>query len=288
MIRVFDAHADTPYELWIRKEHLAKSTCHIDEEKAKVFSHYEQVFAFCSLVGSKWEITKEEFQECYEYFLRELKDQKTIHPHLSIEGAECIDCDPERIAALSQEGFVMSTLTWNADNELAGWHKSEKGLTDKGRAYVHSAQEHGVLIDVSHLSDTGFWDIMKVTRGPIVASHSNCRALWQTGRNLTDDQLRAIAETGGVVGLNLYTAFLGKDVTFDTLRRHLDHILELCGPRHICLGGDLDGCDVLPAGFRDVTSYCDLHSYLSRHGYGEELLDALFYSNLQALVGRGR
>ena len=287
MIRVFDAHADTPYELWIRKEHIHQSTCHIDAQKAKVFSEYHQVFAFCSLVGSKWEITKEEFADCYAYFRRELEQQNTIHPHLSIEGAECIDCDPDAIAALSKEGFVMSTLTWNADNSLAGWHKSDKGLTDRGVAYVHSAQENQVLIDVSHLSDIAFWDLMKVTRGPIVASHSNCRALWETTRNLTDDQLRAIAETGGVVGLNLYTAFLGKDVDFQTLRRHLEHVLEICGPKHICLGGDLDGCDVLPKGFKDVTSYCDLHAYLKEHGYDDALLDALFYSNLNALIGRG-
>lgn len=287
MIRVFDAHADTPYELWIRKEHLADSSCHIDARKARVFSHYEQVFAFCSLVGSKWEITKEEFQDCYRYFRKELEQQSAIHAHLSIEGAECIDCDPEVIAELSDEGFVMSTLTWNADNALAGWHKSDKGLTDRGKAYVRSAQEQGVLIDVSHLSEVAFWDLMKVTRAPIVASHSNCRAVWDHSRNLTDDQLRALAETGGVVGLNLYTAFLGQNVDFDTLRSHLDHILQICGPKHICLGGDLDGCDVLPKGFKDVTSYCDLYAYLQAHGYDKDLLERLFYDNLHSLIGRG-
>lgn len=284
MIRVFDSHADTPYELWVRKEHILDSSCHIDVRKAKEFAHYEQVFAFCSLAGSKWEISKEEFLACYRYFLEELKTQDVIHAHFSIEGAEAIDCDPEQIAALSREGFVMSTLTWNSDNALAGWHKSDKGLTDRGIAYVHSAQENSVLIDVSHLSEKGFWDLVKVTRGPIVASHSNCRAIWDHSRNLTDDQLRAIAETDGVVGLNLYAAFLGEDPDFDTLRRHLDHIIEVCGPRHICLGGDLDGCEELPKGFRNVSDYCSLYQYLRQHGYDRPLLEQLFDSNLRRLI----
>lgn len=284
MIRVFDAHADTPYELWIRKEHLLDSSCHIDARKAAGFSHYEQVFAFCSLAGSKWEISKEEFQDCYHYFLQEVKTQDVVKAHFSIEGAEAIDCDPEQIAALSQEGFVMSTLTWNADNALAGWHKSEKGLTDLGRAYVRSAQENGVLIDVSHLSEVAFWDLMKVTKAPIVASHSNCRAVWDHSRNLTDDQLRAIGDTGGVVGMNLYSAFLGKDPDFDTLRRHLDHILQICGPRHICLGGDLDGCEDLPKGFHNVSDYHKLYSYLQEQGYSTELLEQFYDSNLRGLI----
>ncbi len=285
MIRLFDSHADTPYELWIRKERLDANTCHIDKQKAKDYKEYRQVFAFCSLIGSKWEITKEEFHECYNYFLECLQGQDFVHPYLSIEGPEVIDCDPEKIAELKKDNFVMSTLTWNHDNDLAGFHKSEKGLTDRGQAYVRSAQEAGILMDVSHLSETAFWDLMRVTRGPILASHSNCRQIWDTTRNLTNDQLRAITETGGLVGLNLYVPFLGKDADFDTLLRHLEHMLQICGENHVCLGGDLDGCDILPAGFKDLSDYSNFYTFLKGKGYGEDLLDRIFYSNLHSLIG---
>ena len=287
MIRIFDAHADTPYELWIRKEHLKNNTCHIAEEKASMFSDYRQVFAFCSLAGSKWAISKDEFYDCYSYFLRELNDQQFLSAHLSIEGPEIIDCDPEQIAALSQKGFVMSTLTWNADNSLAGFHRSEKGLTDLGRAFVKSAQSSGVYIDVSHLSEAAFWDLMKVTQKPIVASHSNCRRIWDHSRNLTDDQLRAITDTDGLVGLNLYVPFLGERADFTVMLRHLEHMLELCGAEHICLGGDLDGCEILPEGFADLSGYASFYEFLHGKGFDEELLDKLFYRNLaQRIEGR--
>lgn len=282
-LRLFDAHCDTAYELWRRKESLCRNSCHIDLEKAKVFSQYAQVFAFCSLAGSRWELTKDDFQNCLAYFQKELSTQNRIQAFFSLEGPEIVDCDPEALAQLRQHGFVMTTLTWNADNVLAGWHQSEKGLTEQGKAFVRSAREQGIYIDVSHLSEKAFWDLAEVTEKPILASHSNCRSLWDHSRNLTDDQLRVIAQSGGVVGLNLYVPFLGERASFETMRRHLEHMLSLCGEQHVALGGDLDGCDELPEGFSDLSDYGSFHEYLSAKGYGERLLDGIFYSNLSRL-----
>ncbi len=284
MMKLFDAHADTPYELWRKKEHLSRNPCHIDLEKASAFAQYAQVFAFCSLAGTKWELSQTDFRACLGNFQTEIANQTKIKAYLSIEGAEVIGCDPETLTELRSQGFVMSTLTWNADNTLAGWHRSQKGLTEQGKDYVKTAQDLDILIDVSHLSDRAFWDLMKVTQKPIVASHSNCRGIWEHSRNLTDAQLRALAETGGAVGLNLYTDFLGEGASFETMRRHLEHMLDLCGERHVCLGGDLDGCDLLPEGFSDVSGYADFYAYLKGCGYSTSLLDGIFYDNLHQLI----
>lgn len=284
MIRLFDAHADTPFELWRKREVLAKNTCHIDLEKCREFAEYRQIFAFCSLAGTKWELGEDDFLDSYNKFQNEIKNQSKIDPYFSIEGPEIIDFDPQKLDRLN---ICMSTLTWNADNVLAGCHMSENGMTDRGRAYVKDAQELGVIIDVSHLSEKAFWDLIRVTRKPICASHSNCRALWEHSRNLTDDQLRAIAETDGVVGLNLYVGFLGQTANFETLHRHLEHMLGLCGEKHVCLGGDLDGCDPLPIGFSHVGNYNDFYRYLFEAGYDEGLLDKIFYSNLMRLMEEG-
>lgn len=284
MIRLFDAHADTPFELWRKKEKLLKNTCHIDLEKCKEFSEYRQIFAFCSLVGTKWELSEDDFMDSFNMFQNELENQSKIYPYFSIEGPEIIGFDPENLVKCN---ISMSTLTWNEDNVLAGCHMSEKGITERGRAYVHDAQELDVIVDVSHLSEKSFWNLMRITKKPICASHSNCRALWEHTRNLTDDQLRAIAETDGVVGLNLYVGFLGETADFETLRRHLEHMLALCGETHVCLGGDLDGCDPLPTGFSHVGNYTDFYRYLFEAGYDEDLLDRIFYSNLMRLVKEG-
>ena len=146
------------------------------------------------------------------------------------------------------------------------------------------AQASGILIDVSHLSEKSFWDLIRITRQPILASHSNCRSLCDHSRNLTDDQLRAIAETGGTVGLNLYPPFLGERADFDCLRRHLEHMLRLCGEHHVALGGDLDGCDSLPVGMTGIDDYSLLVSALVKLGFSEQSVQNILYDNLMKVV----
>lgn len=291
--------------LWTEKQPLLQNTCHVDLVKASLFHAYAQVFAFCSYAGmtDRMPCTQEEYLTIPLKTLREevernseriafaqnaaqiyeLNGQGKIAALLSIEGPEVIGCDSECLPDLRKEGFCMSTLTWNADNALAGCHGGSQGLTDRGRAYVKAAQENGILIDVSHLSDAAFWDLVDITDKPILASHSNCRAICYHSRNLTDDQLRAIADTGGTVGLNLYQPFLGENADFETLQKHLEHMLRLCGETHVSLGGDLDGCDILPQGFHDLADYAKFYEYLQDCGYSETLLNCIFYDNLYRL-----
>ena len=125
---------------------------------------------------------------------------------------------------------------------------------------------------------------MDCTQAPILASHSNSRALCGCTRNLTDDQLRALSQAGGTVGLNLYPPFLGGKADFDTLRAHLEHMLTLCGEDHVALGGDLDGCDELARGFTDVSSWASFYAYLQAAGYPADLLDRIFFRNLLQLL----
>lgn len=301
MIRLFDGHCDTAYELWKRNESLRRNTCHISLEKAAALDAYAQVFAFCSNAGTgadaeallkeplavlRREVAQNPqhiaFARTKDDILRTISEGKTA-ALLSVEGAEVIGCDPDRLSWLSEQGFCMTTLTWNADNALAGCHASERGLSELGKAFVRQAQALGILIDVSHLGERAFWDLINITQKPILASHSNARALLDYSRNLTDDQLRAIAETGGTVGLNLFPPFLGENAGFETLRRHLEHLLRVCGENHVALGGDLDGCDVLADGFTDVASYPSFYRYLASCGYPEALLERIFFTNLLQL-----
>ncbi len=302
-LSLFDAHCDTAFELWRRKEGLEENSCHISLNKARNYGAYAQIFAFCSLSGYdlpfptqelltkplemlRWEVEKHAdrigFARDREEILR-LNQEGKVAAMLSIEGPELIGCEPDRLWELKNQGFCMSTLTWNADNALAGFHESDRGLSEQGRAYVKAARELGIYIDVSHLGEASFWDLTEITEKPILASHSNCRDLCNHSRNLSDDQLKAIAQSGGVVGLNLYVSFLGERADFDTLHRHLEHMLKLCGEKHVCLGGDLDGCEELPQGFRSVADYGSFYGYLKGKGYEESLLADIFYNNLLAL-----
>ena len=303
-LRLFDAHCDTAYELWHRGEWLDRSSCCIDLEKAAGFDAYAQIFAFCSYAGCDvgerdllWKplaYLHAEIERNLERIaiadspnaVQRLTQTGKIAALLSVEGAEVIDCKPEALATLREAGIIMTTLTWNADNALAGFHGSTEGLTRQGTDFVREAQHLGIAVDVSHLSEAAFWDLTKVTQKPLLASHSDCRALCDHTRNLTDDQLRAIADTDGAVGLNLYVPFLGQTADFETLLRHLEHMLRLCGEGRVMLGGDLDGCDRLPEGFTDIGSSAALYAYLRDRGYAETLLDRIFFDNLLHLLER--
>ena len=142
-----------------------------------------------------------------------------------------------------------------------------------------------MLVDVSHISDEGFWDIMKITQAPVIATHSNSRAVCGHSRNLTDDMFRAICQTGGVAGLNLYTDFLGENATLDTVVGHVLHWLEIDPEgRHIALGGDLDGCDSLPAGFAGIESYPMIAQKLLAAGVGQRIVENIYWNNAMGVL----
>jgi membrane dipeptidase len=142
----------------------------------------------------------------------------------------------------------MLTLTWNGKNDIASGNDTADGMSDFGREAVRALEDHRIVVDVSHLNDAGFADLLHVATRPFVASHSNSRAVCPHPRNLTDAQFGEIRDRGGLVGINYYRAFIadvpaGKDVTFDQLSRHIDHFLSLGGEKVLALGSDFDGSD---------------------------------------------
>lgn len=299
---VFDAHCDTALELWERQASLRQNGGQWDLARAAQLPGWAQFFAFCPICSPfAAELGAEAvLARAYAQFLQQLeacqlpvcRDAAEVERQLptgavllSLEGAEGIGCDPGRLEPLRLQGFTMTGLTWNYENSLAGSHMTGQGLSARGAAYVRAAQQLGMLVDVSHASDEAFWQVCRMTQGPILASHSNSRAVCPESRNVTDGMYAAICETGGVVGLNFYTEFLGRgQVDFETVWHHLDHFLQLAGDdRHVALGADLDGCDSLPDGFTGVASYPALAAYLADRGLGEETLRRLYFENLMGV-----
>ena len=152
---------------------------------------------------------------------------------------------------------------------------------------MREAQRLGMIVDVSHISDEGFWDIMNITKAPIVATHSNSRAVWNVSRNLTDEMFIAICKSEGVVGINLYANFLGDDPDLNTVCDHILHFLALDpSGKHIALGGDLDGCEKLPNGFDGVQDYPKLAQSLLDRGVSEETVFDIFWNNAMGVMKR--
>lgn len=165
-----------------------------------------------------------------------------LYAFLAIEGMEGLE-GPEELDRLASLGLRLGTLTWNEENRFAAGAAQDpaKGLTDLGRRALRRMEDLGILIDVSHLNEGGFREVLRLARGPVIASHSNCRALCDVPRNLTDEQLRAIRDSGGVVGVNAYQNFVHQDPerqTAETLALHAARMAEVMGVEHVACGFD--------------------------------------------------
>ena len=303
---VFDLHCDTALALMGKDLmggiDLKKNKLHIDLERASRLPGYAQCFAcFTTPAMREWhqasplviferemgtilsEIERNNRKIRLAYTAQDVRnnfEKGMMSAILTIEGPAGFDFDPALLQDLYNVGFRITTLGWNEKNVLTGSHKTGGGLTELGKEYLKEAQRVGMIVDVSHLSDEGFWDIMDITEKPAIASHSNSRAVCNVSRNLTDDMFRAICQTGGVAGLNLFAGFIGDDATVDMACDHVLHWLELePDGAHISLGGDLDGCDPLPAGFEGVQSYPMLAQCLLQRGVDEKTLHKIFWEN---------
>lgn len=312
-IPVFDLHCDTALVLLGHDDQPEKSLrmndCHIDLERAGKLTGYCQCFAcFTTPFMEKWmqlspvtvfekeiEILRKALAENngiikQAFTARDVEDNLkngVMSAIFTIEGPAGFEFDPAKLEELYALGFRITSLGWNEQNPLTGSHVTGGGLTDLGREYVKEAQRLGMIVDVSHISDEGFWDIMDITQAPIIATHSNARAVCGHSRNLTDDMFLEICNTGGVAGFNQCDEFVGQDPDMETSCDHFLHFMELDpNGKHIALGADLDGCDVLPRGFDGVQSYPALFDCLRRRGLNEKNLYDICWNNALGVMKR--
>ena len=282
-VSVFDFHCDTALALLGRDMNsqgdLRKNNHHIDLERASALAGYAQCFAcFTTPFMEKWakvpvttifereaaaiqrEVERNSDLIAFGRSAQEIQNNRAngkMSAILTLEGTAGINYDPAALEKVYDMGFRVASLGWNEQNPLTGSNVTGGGLTDQGREFVKEAQRLGILVDVSHISDEAFWDIINMTQAPIIATHSNSRAICGHSRNLTDDMFKAIVETGGVAGYNMCADFtFEKEPTLDHVCDHILHFLELDpSGKHIALGGDLDGVDTMPAGFHGVQDF---------------------------------
>ena len=308
---VFDAHCDTISRCWREYEGLAHNSGMISLERVSGFTRYCQFFALWTADGfTGYPLGQDSVERAYYALLRCFKDQMARNSDkivqcrtaqdaerahfqgkaaafLTVEGAELLGCDPGRLEDAAAAGVTAINLTWNHANALSGSHcdQPERGLSPIGREFVSEMEDLHILVDVSHLSEAGFWDVMGMARRPIMASHSNAKFVWNHTRNLTDEQITAIIKNRGVMGLNFYTEFVGGSRDLDMVRAHLDHMLALGGRACVALGGDWDGCDTIDA-LPSIDRLGCLYEHLLCHGYDETVVRDLFYNNLMRVVSQ--
>ncbi len=299
-MKLIDLHCDTVFKLYNQKSKRFYENEHqIDLKKLKSAGSYIQAFA---LFDSRdhYHYAYENLLEYIDYYhtlieenephihaLESIKDvrQEKINALLTLEDGGSIGGKIERLQEVYAKGVRMAALSWNYENCFGYPNSSDeetmgKGLKKFGFEAVESMNELGMIVDVSHLSDRGFYDVVNTSKQPFVASHSNARAVADNPRNLTDDMIKRLADAGGICGVNFYAPFLGKSKIsrIEDIINHIKHIHNVGGIDMIAIGTDFDGinCELE---ISDISKISLLYDALKKNGFSETDIEKIFYRN---------
>jgi len=301
-----DLHCDTVRNLaiWEFDGDLASNGGHLDLSRMEACGSKLQFFA-CFTDRMERSENIDTCMKMVDYFGRQAEQYKNrmqwvknasdlqtdkLCGLLSIEDGGVIENSESLLDELFQKGVRSVTLTWNSPNSLGypnyDFEHHDKGLTVFGKKMTEKMAEQGIIVDVSHLSDAGFWDVADILKTPFIASHSNARDIHHHARNLTDPMIRRIAEVGGVIGLNFFAQFLdgSEYMTLEALVRHFDHIYRVGGADVLALGSDFDGIDCgLEIG--GVEGLPCIESALVQAGYSADVIEKALWKNAFRVVG---
>lgn len=297
-LSLFDLHADTAWAMYRTKEPLESNSLAISLEKANKYSRYIQVMA----LWTSPDLNNEEGYARLFEMVDNLKDDAALKngeaellsscpprtsekPTLlfSLEDARILNGHLERVEKIANLGVKSIIPLWAGETCIGGSHDTNVGLTAFGKLAAKEMLDRGIILDISHASIPSSEDIFELSAAhckPVIASHSNAHAICPVSRNLLDWQIDAIIASGGIIGINLYHAFLKKDgiATLDSILSHIEHFLSRGAENALSLGCDMDGADLL-ADIPDISYLDRIAEHLSAHGYSQTLINALFFEN---------
>ncbi|MCE5343170.1 MAG: dipeptidase [Eubacteriales bacterium] len=224
--------------------------------------------------------------------VRTLEEAQAGQPNilLTIEGGEAFESCPQTVDAFALWGVRLAAIVWNNENSFAypAMGKNDHGLTTLGRRLVARMNKRHMGVDVSHLNAAGVKDALNLSKNPILASHSCCRALCDHPRNLTDEQLKALFAMDGYVGVNFFPMFLSPDqkAGIDTVVNHIDHMAQLGGEKHIGMGSDFDGIGLHPEGLEHAGCVYTLFERMKARGFSDEAITDFAGENFRRYLAR--
>ncbi len=312
-MKFIDLHCDTASLLLETSQTLKENHCKIDikrlqkgEALAQFFAMYidskkvDSSYDYCVKMLNNFKnelyLNQESVALCKNHNdLLMAKKKSKIGAFLTIEEGEAIEGDIEKLRYFKEQGISLVTLTWNHENALGysnfEWRDQDKGLKQKGFEVVEEMNHLGMIIDVSHLSDAGFQDVILNSKTPIIATHSNSRTMTNHPRNLSDKMLKQLADKGGVTGINFFNNFLIKGElrekketsTIKDMIRHIQHIRNIGGVEVIGLGSDFDGIPN-PVEIEDISQMSKLSDALLSDGFSEDEVEKIFYKNSLRII----
>lgn len=289
----FDLHCDTLYECYKLKKSVYNNNLAVSIDKA-AFDRWCQVFAIWIPDGVEspfsffmqiYNFAKKQFAELNDFIevclnldeLKKVTNSQKCAAMLSVEGGRVLEGNIENLYKLYQLGISILTLTWNGKNEIASGVEAVGGLTPFGKRVLEEMNSLGMVADLSHLNEQSFFEAAEIAQN-IIASHSNCRAVHEHARNLTDEQLEIIKLKNSLVGICFYPEFLGGSNVFDRLYANIYHLLEKGIENNIATGSDFDGAE-MSEDLRDISKIPELYDYLISKNLSIEIIDKIFYKN---------
>lgn len=300
-MKLIDLHCDTFYELYKNNQSNSIYSNNLKVDILKLIRS-NSIAQFFSLFVNKKETPncKEEAIKIMECFKKEVSNnsQYVIHGKkyedlknsngkitffLTIEEGSVLEGSLNNLYYFNNMGIKIITLTWNYPNEIGfpniNFTYANKGLTPFGFKLIEEMNRLKILIDVSHLSDQGFYDVINHSKSPIIASHSNCRSICNHPRNLTDEMIKSISLNGGIIGVNFYNKFLGNKTAteINDIIHHILHMIKIGGIDVVAIGSDFDGF-IGKNEINDIGELNKLYFELSKHLTYDEI-DKIFYNN---------
>ena len=295
-MKLFDLHCDTLTELLKENSNLKETSAVINLSEMQKFEKCVRCFAIWAPDDLSEKEASEHFDSLFAVFknqislykneIVQINDKSSLNDSrvgivLTVENGSVLNGSLDKIEKIAKLGVKLFTFTWNGENSLGFGQLENKGLKPLGKKAVPLFEKNGVTIDVSHISEKGFYDICELSNKPIVASHSNCKKLCKHNRNLSDDQILQIIGKKGLVGLNFYYGFLNnnsaKSSPYDLLK-HAEHIINLGGEDIVSIGTDFDGGKMVD-GFENDAQMLSLKEFFVKNGFSEKITDKILYDN---------
>ena len=281
IMEYFDLHCDTLYKAVMLKSSLNDKLNHVSIDKSSPFSKWHQIFAIWIPDDIKGENAKSLFKSCVDVFNNQKVIDNRIDMSLAVENASMLCGNIDNVKLLNDADAKYVTLTWNAENEIGGGSECQGvGLSQFGKDVVKELENNCIAVDVSHASDKLFYDVIKIARKPVIATHSNSRAVTDVKRNLTDEQFKIIRDMGGIVGINFYKGFLNNDenkASIEDILRHADRFLNLGGENILAVGADFDGAD-MPVDISGLETVPAIYSRFLTE-FGTNITKKIFFDN---------
>lgn len=298
-MKLFDLHCDTLTECVKSKQELYSNNLSVSFEKGNFFENYVQTFAIWFPDGMSIKDVDLYYKNHLTFYKKQIDrnkdfaisintaanfddafEQKKTGAVLSVEGGCVIGDDLKNIKKLKNDGVKLLTLTWNGENNLGFGCDVNSGLKPFGKQAVQELERQNIIVDVSHLSEKGFYDVAEIATQPFIASHSNAKAVFNHKRNLTDEQISIIKLNKGLIGVNFYGSHLSgrKKAGISDLLLHIDHLLSQGCEDVVALGSDYDGCDVIDD-LKTVDRIEFLCENMKKCGYSDSLTEKIMFKN---------